>query len=409
MVSGRRALLRDARAIARCRCGRRFLAAKGAWRAAPHRTRALGRRRARHRARRRAQGAGRDAHPDYVHNRDQHGLDRRRRLRGRKIAGGHREDGGRHQLGRNLPRQPATGGNRVTPQAGRLQDAVRTGVRGEERRSRAAEGDHRRGLDRGVPAGSGRAGDGHRRLQQAAGPVPRGGDGHRDGRGRRAEPRQRRRGDARQHVRAWCDRAGVDGRPAAGRRHDRQQPADRSGTKALRRRGDRRQHRNAPAEARRDHLRACRGEPDDGLPRQADGRRAAEEHGTERRADRARPRRHFGGQVRPREGRDSHRRGGHAEDGGVAVALQHPARPVRGAPRETGPWERRAGNSGRDPFRGSEAHQSRSAGRARGDQARRAYRSRRRSAPTCAASTAAATSRASMPRLSGPRAGHARW
>ena len=174
-------------------------------------------------------------------------------------------------------------------------------------------------------------------------PVPRGGDRHRDRRSRRAEPRQRRRGDARQHVGARRDRAGVDGRPPAGRRHDRQQPADRPGAQALRRRGDCRQHRDAPAEARRDHVRACGGQSDDGLPRQADGRRADEEPRTERRADRARPGRHLGRQVRPRQGRHPHRRRGHAEDGGVAVALQHPARAVRGAPREAGPVERRAG------------------------------------------------------------------
>ena len=65
------------------------------------------------------------------------------------------------------------------------------------------------------------------------------------------------------------------------------------------------------------------------------------------------------------EGRDPHRRGGHTENGGVAVALQHPARAVRGRPREAGCGEGRAGNSRRNPFRGSESHQSRGAARAR--------------------------------------------
>ena len=63
--------------------------------------------------------------------------------------------------------------------------------------------------------------------------------------------RQRRAGDARQHVGARRHRAGGNRRPAARRRRHRQQPADRPGAHAVRRRGDRRQHLDAAAEARR--------------------------------------------------------------------------------------------------------------------------------------------------------------
>ena len=109
-----------------------------------------------------------------------------------------------------------------------------------------------------------------------------------------------------------------DGRPSVGRRHDRQQPADRPGTQALRRRGDRRQHRHAAAEARRDHLRACACSQMMAFLGKQTVDEQSQEPRTERRADRARPRRHLGRQVRPRQGRDPHRRGGHAEDGGIA-------------------------------------------------------------------------------------------
>ena len=138
------------------------------------------------------------------------------------------------------------------------------------------------------------------------------------------------------------------------------------------RRGDRRQHLHAAAEARRAHVRAFGRRPAHQLPRQADGRPAAEEHGQRRRADRARPGRHLRRQLRARQRRHPHRRGGDADDGGVALALQRPARAVCGAARDAGRSTQVARHRRRDPLRGTGAHQSRGAARAGGEQARRA-------------------------------------
>ena len=78
-------------------------------------------------------------------------------------------------------------------------------------------------------------------------PFERDGDRHRDRPVGGARPRQPRAGDAREHVGARGDRAGRDRRQAAGRRRHRQQPADRPGAQALRRRDHRRQHLHAAA------------------------------------------------------------------------------------------------------------------------------------------------------------------
>ena len=86
--------------------------------------------------------------------------------------------------------------------------------------------------------------------------------------------------------------AGGNRRAAARRRRHRQQSADRRRAQAVRRRGDRRQHLHAGAEARRDRLRAHRRHAASQFSGQVDRRPPAREPRTARRADRARARRH---------------------------------------------------------------------------------------------------------------------
>ena len=74
------------------------------------------------------------------------------------------------------------------------------------------------------------------RLPEAPDPVPCDGHRYRDWRGSRARQRQLGRSDAREHVGARGDVAGRDRWEVAGRRRHRQQPADRPGAKAVRRR-----------------------------------------------------------------------------------------------------------------------------------------------------------------------------
>ena len=76
-------------------------------RTTPHRSRALGRRRARRRAHRRAQGARGAAHPDRLRGRHEHGLDRRRRVRGGHVAAQARGDPAARPIGTRSSATPA--------------------------------------------------------------------------------------------------------------------------------------------------------------------------------------------------------------------------------------------------------------------------------------------------------------
>ena len=253
-----------------------------------------------------------------LRHRHQHGRDRRRHLRRRArrrreleklVLAADWDEIFRDQPPRDEIADPAQGR--------RLQDAVRAGVRRQGRRARAAQGRHRRRLDRVVLPRAGAAGDRASPTSRKL-PIPfrAMAHRHRDRRIGRARPRQRRAGDARQHVGAGRDRARRDRRPAAGRRRHRQQPADRRGAQAVRRRRHRRQHLDAAVEARGASRRRC---PSSAQLINFLGKQtvdaAAEEPGRQGRADRARPGRHLGGQFERSADAIRDRRGGDARDG----------------------------------------------------------------------------------------------
>ena len=269
--------------------------------------------------------------------------------------GDHRARG---RLGGDLPRQPAAPRDRGPPQDRRLQAAVRIRGGATRRIDRLAQGRDCRRVDRVLLPPDGAAGRRDHRLRQAARAVSRNRHGPRDGRGRGARQRQRCAGDARQHVGAWSHRAGRDRRSPAGRRRPRRQPADRQRSPAVRRRRHRRQHLDAAAAARPDHVGGQRHRADDQLHRPADGQGTVEEPDGGGRADRAGTRRHFGVGLRPFARRHPHRRGGDARDGRAVAALQPAGRPVREAARAPAGRCRAVFQGRRDTCRGPGPDQS---------------------------------------------------
>ncbi len=120
------------------------------------------------------------------------------------------------------------------------------------------------------------------------------------------------------------------------------------------------------------------------LPRQADGRRAAEEPGRARRAHRPGARRHLGRQVRPLRGRHPHRGGGDSCDGRAAQPVQPAAGALRGVSRHADRRAKGAGQGRRNPRRRARTVEPRGVARVGGEQAGRAAHrgeDRRRPAP----------------------------
>ncbi len=172
-------------------------------------------------------------------------------------------------------RPTAAAGNLDPAQGGRLQDAVRTRIRREGRRPRAAEGHHRRRLDRSVSS----ARWPRRRATSPTSSACRFRSGRWPPTSRPARPSSSAAaacpGDARQHVGPGAIApVEIDGRLLVDGGIANNLPIDEA-RKLCARRGDRGQYLHAAAQARGDHVRAERSLPAHQLPRQGDRRRSS--------------------------------------------------------------------------------------------------------------------------------------
>ena len=262
------------------------------------RPRALRRRRPRHHAHRRARGPGRNAHSGRLHRGDVDGLDRRRPLRERALAGGNGHDRHDARLDDAVLGFAAAARARFPRQADRhaLSAAARNRI--PRRPDSRLPGRAERGESRTLPARAHGQRRRHPRSRPAADSVSRGRDRHGGRRPVRLHRGAAVRGDARQHVDPGRLFAGRDARPDPGRRRPRRQPAGRRRARDGRRSRHRRQHRHAARDARGAVVDHRPHRPDDQHPDRAERPPPARVAARRRRADLAQPRRAHGVRFR---------------------------------------------------------------------------------------------------------------